>query len=189
MKRLKLVVYAWDDFSRTFVKGQWLPHGTALHLIDHNGRKKRSDWEVKVKRKAIRSSTAIDGEATVSTLLETAKTWLSTDIDARRLTMRLVSPDGRVRPGNTLVKTVRALAARPTERELAIEEEWREVIDYQRREVGRIAAMEIRQAENGIDAPGDVVLHGYVQALLDHFGADEVPKAVATMKRSPIWLD
>ena len=40
----------------------------------------------------------------MSTLLDIAKTVLSTDINARPLTIRLVSPEGYVLPGNTRVK-------------------------------------------------------------------------------------
>ena len=185
MKRPILMHSAWGDFSRKFVRAQDLPHGTALHLYDTTtGRKKRSDWQVK--RRRIRHARRIDDDATVSVLLRTARKLLSTDIEARRLTMYLVGPSGDVVQGNTRVKTIRAFPPRPTERERAAEEQWREVIDYQRREVADIASAELRQAENGVDDPHEVVPHGYVHALLDRYGRDELLSAVDAMSRSTI---
>ena len=179
MRRTRLIHSTWDEFSRKFAKQQRLPLGTALHLYDASGRKKRSDLQVK--RKKIGSVPRADGSQTVHSLLQTATNLLSTDINARRLKIRLASPQGDLIPGNTHVRTVRELPRRRTEHELAVEAQRILEIDYLRREVQRVADREISEAEHLLEEPHDVVPHAYLFALCDRYGRDSVTDALETI--------
>ena len=179
MRRPRLIYSTWDEFSRKFAKQQGLPLGTALHLYDASGRKKRSDWHVK--RQKVRSVPRADGSQTVHSLLQTATDLLSTDINARRLKIRLASPRGDLIPGNTHVQTVRDLPRRRTEHELAVEAERKLEIDYLRGEVQQVARHEISEAEYLLEEPHDVVPHAYLFALCDRYGRDSIKDALETI--------
>lgn len=179
MRRPTLIHSTWDEFSRKFSKQQGLPLGTALHLYDANGRKKRADWQVK--RKKVRSVPRANGSETVHSLLQTATGLLSTDIIARRLKIRLASPQGDLIPGNTHVRTVRALPRRLTEHELAVEAQRKLEIDHLREEVARVACSEIREAEHLLEDPHDVVPHAYLIALFDRYGRDDIMATLDTI--------
>ena len=173
MKRQQVTHYTWDKFSRRFAKRQELPLGTRLVLYAVNGRRKRSDWQVKVKRRRFEDMAWASDRTTVSSLLDSAKACLSTDISARRLKIRLVCPKGRAVNGNTLVGTVRAMG-QPTDEDQHVTEQrsW---------EIGQllgVADSELHQAERLIDDPADVVVYAYVLALTDRYGPQAVSAAL-----------
>ena len=118
------------------------------------------------------------GSETVHNLLQTATDVLSTDINARRLKTRLVSPQGVVIPGNTHVSTVRALPRQRTEDEFAIEAQWKLEIEHLRRETQAVARSEISEAEYLLEEPHDVVPHAYLFALCDRYGRDSIVVAL-----------
>ena len=168
MKRKKLISLSWADFSRKFVKRHGLPLGTTLRLYDQNGRQKRSDWQVKSRR--FKSMDQAHNRDSVSDLLGIATSQLSTDIEAQRLTLHLVSPHGQQINGNTLIRTVRAMPRARTD----YDDEESERRDWEISELRNVADMELNQAEHLIDDPADVVVHAYVSALVDRYGRHAV---------------
>ena len=176
MKRRRLIHSTWDEFSRKFAKRQGLPLGTELHLYDANGRKKRSDWQVK--RKKVASVPKAAGYETVHGLLQTATNLLSTDINARRLKICLVSPQGDRIQGNTHVGTVRALPRHRTEDELAEQAQRDLEIEYLRRETEKVASSEINEAEHLLEEPEDIVPHAYLSVLCERYGRERIEEAL-----------
>lgn len=179
MKRQQVIHYTWDKFSCRFAKRQELPLGTRLVLYAVNGRRKRSDWQVKVKRRRFKDMAWANDRATVSNLLDLAQVCLSTDISARRLKIRLVCPKGRAVNGNTLVGTVRAMPRQPTDED-------QQVTEQRSWEIGEllgVADSELHQAEHLIDDPADVVVHAYVLALTDRYGPQAVSAAREATRR------
>ncbi len=172
MKRQGLIHSTWDGYSRKFVKRQGLPLGTELHLYDANGRKKRSDWQVK--RRKVGSVPRAAETETVHSLLQTATDLLSTDINARRLKIYLVSSQGDRIPGNTHVGTVRALPRLRTEDELAEEAQRDLEIEHLRGETKKIASAEIIEAEHLIEEPEHVVPHAYLFVLCERYGRERI---------------
>ena len=176
MKRGRLIHSTWDEFSRKFAKRQGLPLGTQLHLYDASGRKKRSDWQVK--RKKVASVPRAAGYETVHSLLQTATNVLSTDINARRLKICLVSPQGDRIPGNTHVATVRALPRHRTEDELEEETQRELEIELLRRETGKLASSEINEAEYLLEDPEDIIPHAYLSVLCERYGRERIEEAL-----------
>ena len=172
MKRKRLTLSTWDEFSRKFASRQGLPLGTRLHLHDANGRRKRSDWQVK--RRPFRTMDTVDDMATVSDLFDMATACLSTDLNAKRLKFRLVCPKGHRVNGNTLVKKVRAMPRHRTDddQDAAEQRAW------EIRDLRRLADSELHQAEHLVDDPADIVVHAYVFALTDRYGSDAVSAAL-----------
>ena len=179
MKRQRLIHSTWEEFSHRFITRQGLPLGTALHLYDRNGRKKRSDWQVK--RRNVGSAPRSRGSETVNSLLLAATDLLSTDIKARRLKMRLASSQGDLVPGNTLVKTVRALPRRQSENELAAAKQRKLEIEHFREETRALAAWNLRDAEHLIEEPENVVPFAYLGALCDRYGRDIIKESLDTV--------
>ena len=113
-KRLRTSSLA--DFSAKLVRFQRLPHGTEVRFYRKwDGRRVRSDFTLK--RKFIKSTTVrkLDDGKNVRDLLDFAHSRLSTDIQARGFEMVLFGPDGERINGNTLLRTVRSMAAKPTD--------------------------------------------------------------------------
>ena len=172
MKRRRLIHSTWDEYSRKFAKRQGLPLGTELHLYDANGRKKRSDWQIK--RRKVGSVPRAAETETVHSLLQTATDLLSTDISARRLKICLVSPQGDRIQGNTHVGTVRALPRHRTEVEPAEEAQQDLEIEYLRGETKKIASGEITEAEHLVEEPEHVVPHAYLFVLCERYGRERI---------------
>ena len=174
MKRQRLTQYTWDEFSRRLAKRQQLPLGTRLVLYTVNGRRKRSDWQVKIKRLRFKEMASASNRATVSDLLDMARVCLSTDISAKRLKLRLECPKGHAVNGNKLVGTVRAMPRQLTDddHQAAEQRSW---------EIGElqgVADSELHQAEHLIDDSADVVVHAYIFALTDRYGRQAVSAAL-----------
>ena len=176
MKKQRLIQSTWDEFSRKFAKRQRLPLGTELHLYDGSGRKKRSDWQVKWKK--VDSVPKAAENETVHSLLQTATKLLSTDIKARRLKIRLVSPQGVRIQANTQVGTVRKLRRHRTGDELEEEAQRELEIKHLRRETGKVASNEINEAEYLLEDPEEVVPHAYVSALCERYGRERIEGAL-----------
>ena len=178
MKRQRPIQYTWDEFSRGFAKRQGLPLGTKLVLYAVSGRRKRSDWQVKVKRRRFKNMESARDKATISDLLDVARDCLSTDIIAKRLKLRLVSPQGHVVNGNKLVGTVRTMPRQLTDDDHQASEQR----SWEIGELQGVAGSELQQAEHLIDDPRDVVVHAYLFALIDRYGRPAVTAALETSR-------
>ena len=170
----KLIETTWSEFSLAFTKFQKLPFGTELRLFDAAGKKKRTDF--KVKRSRITSTAMIRaGENdNVRSLVDIAVASLSTNLQQRRLKAELFEPSGQKINGNTLIRRVRKMDARPTEADLERVEGEEAVVA----EVKRTAYASIVESEHLVDDPSATVCSAYVLALVERYGRRSVVAAL-----------
>ena len=170
----KLIETTWSEFSVAFTKFHRLPFGTELRLFDAARKKKRTDF--KVKRSRI-TSTAMDRARdidNVKSLIDAAVASLSTNLQQRKLTARLFGPSGKAISGNTLIRKVRQMDAKPTEADLErVEAEEAFVAEVQ-----RTAYASIVESEHLVDDPAATVCSAYVLALVERYGRKSVVTAL-----------
>jgi len=169
----RLLEIEWRDFSSRLIESERLPFGTELRLYKGDA-KKRGDFRIKMKRVFRWGRPRMGSDARVSDLIRTIPTMLSTELEARKLEIRVYGPDKKKIPGNTLLKNVRKLAPRPTAQDLAE----KEMLEGLIADVQVDAEAAIKKSERLIDDPGSVVCPAYVQALVERFGSDLVRECI-----------
>jgi len=163
----QLLEIEWRDFSSRLVESERLPFGTELRLYKGDA-KKRGDFRVKMKRVYRWGKPRMGDGDRVSDLIRFVPTMLSTELEARQLEIRVYGPDKKKIPANTLLKTVKKLAPRPTAQDIAEQE----MLDGLIADVQADAEAAIKKSERLVDDPSSVVCPAYVKALVERFGSD-----------------
>lgn len=159
----------WRDFASRIINAEKLPHGTELRLYKGEARK-RSHMKVKVKGHIRFAKARLSDNERVSDLQRIIASSLSTELEARKLDIRVFGPDGKRIVGNTHISTLRSMSPRPTAADIA-EAEMRaeEIADAQFDAEAAIKKLE----RDATDAAG-VVCPAVVRALVERFGRDRV---------------
>jgi hypothetical protein len=172
--RRELIETTWGHFSERFVSHHDLPYGTELRLFDSKGKKKRTDLKVRRRRITSTSIARASDSDNVRSLVEAAINLMSTDLRARKLSVKLFGPDGRAIDGHKLIKNVRALPARPTEEDRE-RQDGEQALLAERQDA---AYTSIRELEYQVDDPSKIVCGAVVNALVERYGRSAVIAAI-----------
>lgn len=175
------------DFSSKLLRYHRLPKTCSISFYSTGSNERKVRDDKIIHRKAINKTNIkrLGDDSTVSDMLKQAINSLFTQIELKRMEIRLLDPNGKIINGGTKLRTVKNNYFECDENENTKnsihDDEWLWEVESIEKE----AITQIKEAEY-LRAGGDTIVYGYVKALISVHGQAFVETAINEIKNKNI---